>query len=110
MAKLERKLNGDFHQWLRKIEHGILDSSISASLEDRSDFISGDAKCSIRVFERYSALGGNRLSMNVTLFQNGNDMIQLCAITAGGSQALLFKVNTFGEESFLDELRKVLNG
>ena len=108
MAKLERTLSGDFNQLIKKIETGILNGSMSASLEDSSDFYSGDARCSVRVFERYSYAGGNRVSMNVTLFQNGNDEIRLSAITSGGSQAVLFKINTWGEEAFLDKLKEIL--
>ena len=108
MAKLERKLSGDFNQLIKKIETGILNGSMSASLEDSSDFYSGDARCSVRVFERYSYAGGNRVSMSVTMFQNGNDAIHLSAITSGGSQAVLFKINTWGEEAFLDKLREIL--
>ena len=68
MAKLECELVGDFSVILRDIEDGILNGSASASLEDRSDFVSGDVRCAVRVFERYSMAGGNRLSMSVTLF------------------------------------------
>ena len=109
MAKLERTLSGDFNQLIKKIETGILNGSMSASLEDSSDFYSGDARCSVRVFERYSYAGGNRVSMNVTLFQNGNDEIRLSAITSGGSQAVLFKINTWGEEAFLDTVVSALD-
>lgn len=108
MAKLETTLSGDFGQILAKIERGIVDGSISASLEESSDFRSGDARCSVRVFERYSYAGGNRVSLSVTLFQNGNDAIHLSAVTSGGSQAVFFKVNTWGEEAFLDKLRELL--
>lgn len=108
MAKIEQTLTGDFTQWVRKIEEGILNGSISASLEESSDFKNGDARCSVRVFERYSYAGGNRVSLNVTLFQNGDGPINLSAITSGGSQALFFKVNTWGEEAFLDKLRALL--
>ena len=108
MAKLERTLNGDFNEILNKIVYGIVNGSVSASLEDCSDFRSGDARCSVRVFERYSYMGGNRVSLSVTLFQNGDDAVHLSAITAGGSQAMFFKVNTFGEEAFLDKLKEIL--
>lgn len=108
MAKLERNLNGDFNGILKKIESGILSGSVSASLEDSSDFQSGDARCSVRVFERYSYSGSNRVSLSVTLFQNANEPVQLSAITSGGSQAAFFKINTLGEESFLDKLREIL--
>lgn len=108
MAKLETTLTGNFNELLEKIEDGILHGSVSASLEDVSDFQSDGARCSVRVFERYSYAGGNRVSMSVTLFQAGDGPIHLSAITAGGSQAMFFKVNTWGEESFLDTLRVIL--
>ena len=108
MAKLEQTLYGDFNNWISKIEDGILNGSISASLEESSDFRSGDARCSVRVFERYSYSGGNRVSLSVTLFQNGENQIHLSAIATGGSQALFFKINTWGEEAFLDKLRELL--
>ncbi len=107
MAKLELTLSGDFDAILQKIECGILNGSISASLEERSDMLVGGARCSVRVFERYSYAGGNRVSLNVTLFKNENT-ICLCAVTAGGSQAMFFKINKWGEEAFLDKLKEVL--
>lgn len=108
MAKLEKKVNGNFDNLLKRIENGIVSGSVSASLEDSSDFWSGDARCSVRVFERYSYAGNNRVSLNVTLFQNADELIHVSAITAGGSQAMFFKMNTLGEEAFLDKLRELL--
>ena len=48
------------------------------------------------------------MSLNVVLFQNGRDGIHLSAITSGGSQAMFFKINTWGEEAFLDKLKEIL--
>ena len=104
----EKILNKNFDKLLRKLEQEIPDSSWSADLEAGSDFKEGDARCSVRVFERYSMIGGNRLSLTLTLFQNGDSPIRLSAITAGGSQAVFFKVNTLGEESFLDDVKDLL--
>ena len=53
-------------------------------------------------------MGGNRLSLTVTMFQNADSPIRLSAITARGSQAVFFKVNTLGEESFLDDVKDLL--
>ena len=108
MAKLERTLHGDLDQILRKIEDGILNGSFSASMEDGSDLQSGSARCAVRVFERYSFSGGNRVSLNLPSFQGGDGPIQMSAITAGGSQATFFKINTIGEEAFLDKLLEIL--
>ena len=108
MAKLETVLRGDFYRIVGRIEDGIKGGSVSATLEDWSEFEEGDSRCAVLVFERYSYMGGNRVSLNVTLFQSGDGPIHLSAITSGGSQALLFKINTFGEEAFLDKLRELL--
>ena len=108
MAKLEETRYEDFDRLLQRLERGILEGSMSASLEDASDFRSGSARCSVRVFERYSYIGNNRVSLTLTLFQNGGEPVRLSAITAGGSQAIFFKINTWGEESFLDKLREIL--
>ena len=107
MAQLNYKLNGSFNGWLNRIEDGILNGSASASLEARSESRMGDVRCSVRVFERYSWMGGNRVSMTVVLFGNDN-AINLTAVTSGGSQAMFMKINTFGEEAFLDCLREIL--
>jgi len=108
LAKLELQSREEFGRLLKRIENGILRGSMSASLEASSDFQSGDARCSVRVFERYSYWGKNRVSLSVTLFQKGNGPVQLCAVTSGGSQALFFKLNTWGEEAFLDKLRDLV--
>lgn len=108
MAKLEETLYGDFEEILKQIEDGVMHASMSATLEDASDFRTENARCSVRVFERYSAMGANRVSMNVTLFQS-DEAIQLSAITSSGSQAVFHKINTYGEETFLDTLREALN-
>ena len=110
MAKAERNLHGDFLNILNTLTDGILNGSVSATLEDESFFKSGSALCAVRVFERYSYSGGNRVSMTLTLFQGAADEpIQLSAITSGGSQAMFFKINTWGEEAFLDKLLELLD-
>lgn len=103
MAKCERHFKGDFKQFLKTMEDGILAKSVSATCEDISDYENSGVLCAVRVYERYSAIGGNRVSLNITLIGKGEDLF-LSAITSGGSQAMFFKLNTFGEEAFLDNV------
>ena len=108
MARLERNLTGDFNRVLSRLEGGVLTGSMSASLEDSSDFTVGETRVAVRVFERCSWSGNNRVAMSLTLA--GRDgKLHLTAITAGGSQAMFFKINTWGEEAFLDTLIQVLD-
>ena len=108
MAKLEQTVQDSFDTTLKKITDGILNGSMSATLEESSDFRTSQARCAVRVFERYSWLGSNRVSLSVTLFQNGDGPVHLSAIATGGSQAMFFKVNTWGEEAFLQKLKELL--
>lgn len=107
MAKYEKHLTGNFDELLELVTDGVLNGSMSASYENGSDWTNGTVRCAVRVFERYSYMGGNRVSMNVTLVGKGEELF-LTAITSGGSQAVFWKINTMGEESFLEKLVRVV--
>ena len=77
MAKLERTLNGSFSQILNNITNGILNGSMSASLEETSDFYGTNARCSVRVFERFSYMGRNSVSLSVKLFKEGDGPVRM---------------------------------
>lgn len=108
MAKLTRTLHCGFDTAVDKVKNAVLNGSVSATLEDTWVCSFAHSRCTVMVFERYSHSGGNRVSMNVTLYQDTDGPVQLCAITSGGSQAMFFKVNTWGEEAFLDTLKDAL--
>ncbi len=107
MATYECTLRGDYDQALRYLHEGILNGSASASFEGENYFQSAGVRVTVRVYERYSFAGGNRLSMTLTLVGDG-ETIHLSGITAGGSRGVWMKINTWGEESFLDKLRELV--
>ena len=106
MAKYEKQLVGDFDAFLEYLFDGIMNGSMSASYEDGSEWTANGVRVAVRVFERFSYMGGNRVSLNITLAGSGNNLF-LTAITAGGSQAMFWKLNTIGEESFLDKVSEL---
>ncbi|GAA1089125.1 DUF6054 family protein [Tsukamurella spumae] len=107
MAKLEHGFVGDFDHVLAALHTEIVGGSASATYEDGSDVTVGDCRVAVRVYERYSYVGSNRVSLNLTLIGHG-DQLYLSGITSGGSQAMFFKINTFGEDAFLDKLRRAI--
>lgn len=107
MSKYEANLNCDFDTALSAIHEGIMRGSASASYEDGSDYFLNGVRCAVRVYERYSWIGSNRVSLNITLMSSGSGC-WLCAITSGGSQAVFYKINTFGEQAFLDCVREIV--
>ena len=108
MAKIECELHGDFDMILNTLHNAVLEGSSSASVEDSSIFYTDSARCVVRTYERYSVMGNGRVSMNVTLLE-ADGRIFLSAITSGGSQAMFFKMNTIGENSFLDTIRNAVS-
>jgi len=107
MAKYERQLKGNFDSLLQTLDREILGGSISASYQGGSDFAVGDVRCAVRVYERYSIIGSNRLAANITLFGVGEDLA-ISVISSGGSQAVFFKINTWGEEAFTDKIAQII--
>ena len=106
MAKYQRSFQGNFETILQLADDVIL-RSMSAALEDSSHTRMGDVRVAVRVYERYSWIGGNRVSLNLTIVGEGSNLF-VSAITSGGSQAVFFKINTWGEESFLSPLSTAL--
>jgi hypothetical protein len=107
MAKFEKNVNGNFMEIVQRLNDAVMDGSVSASYEDGSDYHADGVDFALRVYERYSYAGGNRVSMAVTVVgRDGHYLVS--AITSGGSRAVFFKINTWGEETFLDTIRNVI--
>jgi hypothetical protein len=100
MAHYQHELTGDLDSLVLYLDHAIPQGSITAKYEAGSDHRIGDARMVVRAYERFSAWGGNRVSLCISILSVGEKMA-LSAVSSGGSKAVLFKVNTFGEEAFL---------
>lgn len=107
MAKIEKELIGNFDHLVQYVHDTVLSKSISASFEDRFDYSNNNTRVATRVYERYSFLGKNRVSLTITIVGVENNLF-CSAITSGGSQGVFLKINTFGESSFLGTLKKAL--
>lgn len=107
MAKLEVRLKGNFDRILKDLSDEVVSASVSAKLEESSNFTIDDSRCATLFFERYDYLGQNRVSINLTLFQKGKEIL-LSIISSGESQAAFFKINTFEENAFLDTIRPAI--
>ena len=109
MAHYEQTLTGDVDPFIAHLDDVILGGSVTANQEDGADHRIGGARMVVRVYERYSAMGGNRVSLSVAVLSVGAEM-SVSAITSGGSQAMFFKINTMGEEAFLQKAVEAIQG
>lgn len=103
MATYTDLLTADFNHLLESLHNSILQQSASATYEDGCYYGEVGHRSAMRVYERYSYFGGNRVSLSLLLTEEG-DHVRVTGITSGGSQAVLFKINTVGEENFLSTL------
>ncbi|NLF05003.1 MAG: hypothetical protein GX593_08405 [Actinomycetales bacterium] len=101
MAYAEHEVTGNLDALVTHLDATITSGSVTARLEVRSDRQIGDARLVVLAYERYSLVGGNRLGLTFSILGTG-DRIAITTVTTGGSQAMFFKINTFGEEAFLD--------
>jgi hypothetical protein len=108
MASHDHRLTGDIDQFVAHMDRAITSGSVTAHREGAADRRLGDARMVVRVYERYSAIGGNRLSLTIAVLGHG-DQLEVSAITSGGSNALFWKINTWGEEAFLERAIKAIN-
>jgi len=108
MATIERRLKGSFDSLLQTLEREIVDGNVSATFHGGSNFVTGGVRCAVRVYERYSIMGKGRMSATVTLFGVGEDL-SLSIIAAGGSQAMFFKVNTWSESGFAEDIARIVD-
>jgi hypothetical protein len=102
VAAYQQQLSGNVDDLVAHVDEAIRRGSVTASLQGTADQRIGDARQVVRVYERYSALGGNRVSLNISVLAIG-DQLAVSAISSGGSRAVWFKVNTLGESSFLTQ-------
>ena len=100
MARFQATLTGDRKALVAHLDEVILGRSMSADREEAVEQQVGDASMIVLVYERFSALGGNRLSLTVSILAVGTDLA-VTMVGAGGSRAVFFKINTAGESSFL---------
>ncbi|KAF1305829.1 hypothetical protein IV487_00225 [Enterococcus saccharolyticus] len=103
MAKYEARVVGAFDEILSYLHQELEKGSMTLSLEEESYIELGETKIAIRAYERYSWFGQSRVSLHLTLVSNGQSTV-VSAISTGGSQAALLKVNTLSESSFLDSI------
>lgn len=101
MAKYERTVSGNFSAIVNTLHNAVMNGSVSASLEDESDLSNGPFRCLVRVYERYSWFGSNRVSMTIVV-AGTEGKFRITVITAGGSEGIFFKLNRVGEKSFLN--------
>jgi hypothetical protein len=108
MAHFETELRGDADSLVAHLDRTIAEGSVTAKLENGSDQRLGDARMVVRAYERYSAMGGNRVALTVSILEAGG-RLAVSMVSTGGSRAMFFKVNTLGETSFLDRGRAALD-
>ena len=97
-----RSLVGSADALAAHLDSAIASGSVSASLENSDALSIGDARLVVRTYERFSMAGSNRVSLSISILEVG-DQLKVALSTAGGSQAVFFKINTFGEEAFMQK-------
>lgn len=107
MARFQTTLTGDRKALVAHLDAAILGRSVTADRDESVEQTVGDAHMMVLVYERFSAVGANRLSLTVSILAVGRELA-VTMVSAGGSRALFFKINSLGESAFLGKGRRAL--
>src|SRR5512133_3761238 len=107
MAQTDHELTGDVDRFVAHLDQTITEGSVTGKLEGIADSQIGDARMVVRVYERYSTVGANRVSLSIAILAVG-DRMRVSAITSGGSTGIFFKINTLGEGAFLQNAEEAI--
>ncbi|GIG53892.1 DUF6054 family protein [Demequina activiva] len=104
-----RSLTGSATALAQHMDAAITRGSASATLEHQDTLSLGEARMILRTYERYSMTGSNRVTLSLSILAVGAQM-EVSLTTSGGSEALFFKINTFGEAAFMDKAIEAIDG
>lgn len=103
----KKTFNCNFYEACNIIKNEITNLSVSTNLESEIDMSTINTKIKLFVFERYSYFGKNRVTLTI-LVVSENDKTSISMVSSGGSQAMFFKINKIGENSFLEKAKNIL--
>lgn len=96
-----------FLKFVKSLPDLVKSYSTSATHEETRLVKSDETYVQIDMFERYSMFSDSRVALGVTtIYKNGK--IDITAMSAGGSRAIFFKMDTVGENNFLDGFKNVV--
>ena len=107
MAVYEKKMHGDFDYIVSQIENAVLNCSVSINIIERSNFISGDTRVAVRVFDKYFFKNGGRASLNVTVIGVGENVF-VSAVGSGDSSKLFAKFTNGAKKQLLGAVKETL--
>lgn len=105
VAKYVDQIPGDIDEFTSYFEKAILERKLFSTVKHQFRTKVNDVCCSVQVFEGYTFLGGNWLTMNVTAIEYGGQL-KVAVMTSGGSNALFFKNSSLGVDAEIKMLKE----
>lgn len=100
-------VHGDLDRFVTHVRESLVRSSATMSIECETRSEVAGARMVVLGCERFSVVGSSRVALTVSTLESGGAM-QVVAVATGGSQAVVFKINTFGEQAMLDVAREAV--
>lgn len=107
MAKVERFVKGDLDELREYVISGLSRLYVTFGVEDEFLGESNGHRYWLMAGEKYSAIGGNRMSINVTVIEE-DDNNHVMATSTGASQGVFIKINTWSESELLKDFANIL--
>lgn len=107
MAQYATTVPGQLEAVLDHITENMSRLGATVTLEEELSGTADGMPYWMGTFERYAILGENRVSLSIVLMELAEG-VRVLATASGGSQAVLFKLNFWSEDNFLDDFIRVI--
>ena len=107
MAKYVTTVKGSIAQLRKYIDRNKSQLGFTISTEDETEGTVEGINYYVAGYERYAYIGGNRVSLNVTMMEF-SEGVRVIAISLGGSQGAFVKINHWSEDNFLNAFVSVI--
>lgn len=105
MAKYEKAIVGQFEKVVNHLEYDISNSGVTMQLVDQSNYINGETRIAVRVYDKYFMRNGNRASLSLTVVGSDSNIF-VSAIGAGGGQGIFFNYSLGAEDDMVAIVQK----
>lgn len=104
MALYQCLWKGNLTEVVEAFEREFIDKSDNEKVNEKVSTFA-DVRMCVYNLERYGALSSNRLALTVSMVESKGEVL-VTATSAGGSAGVFFKVNTWSENYYVEDVQE----
>lgn len=106
--KYQTRVHRSFAETVETVTDQLIRKKAGNAITEQDDYCINDVHIAIRLIERFSKGLGERVAVQLTFIQDGEDVIIHALIT--GYEGILFLHSPEGQNAYLKDLKEIIEG